>query len=162
VRPPARRPAPRAWAGARRAENGNLAPLFRTPSTPAGRLGLALLGWPPLGVAAATAIGESTGCGRFSASCAEVFSPGTWIVQVAIILLLLAVPRLAGWSALGTLVALAAAVPAAVVLSASGGSNAPDVSAGLLATVLGVAYVAGVGFAIVHRWWPSGRAARVP
>jgi hypothetical protein len=91
-----------------------------------------------------------------------VFSPGTWIVQVAIILLLLALPRLAGWSALGTLFALAAAVPTAVVLSASGGSNAPDVSAGLLAGVLGVAYVAGVGFAIVHRWWPSARASRVP
>jgi hypothetical protein len=143
-------------------DDGSLAPLFRAPTTPTGRLGLALLGWPPLGVAVATAIGESTGCGRFSASCAEVFSPGTWIVQVAIILLLLALPRLAGWSAVGTLVALAAAVPTAVFLSASGGSNAPEASAGLLAAVLGVAYVGGVGWAIVHRWWPSARGPRVP
>jgi len=100
--------------------------------------------------------------GRFSASCAEVFSPGTWIVQVAIILILLALPRLAAWSAVGTLVALGAAIPTAIVLSASGGSNAPDASAGLLTAVLGLAYVAGVCLAIVHRWWPSAVGRRVP
>jgi hypothetical protein len=159
--PPPRGPLPDPSTARSLADDGGVAPLLRTPTTPAGRLGLALLGWPPLGVAAATAIGESTGCGRFSASCAEVFSPGTWIVQIAIIFLLLALPRLAGWSAVGTLVALAAAVPTAVVLSASGGSNAPEASAGLLAAVLGVAYAAGVGWAIVHRWLPSAAARRV-
>jgi hypothetical protein len=85
-----------------------------------------------------------------------------WIVQVAIILLLLAVPRLAAWSAVGTLVALATAVPTAVVLSASGGSNAPETSAGVLVAVLGLAYVAGVGAAVLHRWWPSAAGRRVP
>jgi curved DNA-binding protein CbpA len=138
------------------------APLLRSPTTPAGRLGLALLGWPPLGVAVATVIGESTGCGRFAASCAEVFSPGTWIVQVAIVLLLFALPRLAGWSAVGTLVALAAAIPTAVALSAGGGSRQPEASAGVLLAVLGLAYVAGVAWAIAHRWWPSAGSGRVP
>jgi curved DNA-binding protein CbpA len=142
--------------------DGFATPLMRLPTTPAGRLGLALLGWPPLGVAAATAVGESTGCGRFAAGCAEVFAPGTWILQVAIVLLLLAAPRLAGWSAVGTLVALAAAIPTAVVLSAGGGSRQPEASAGVLLAVLGLAYVGGVAWAIAHRWWPSGRSARVP
>jgi hypothetical protein len=144
------------------AGDGIAAPLLRPPTTPAGRLGLALLGWPPLGVVCSTVIGESTGCGRFSASCSEVFSPGTWIVQVAIILLLLALPRVAGWSAVGTLFALAAAVPTAVLLSAGGGSRQPDASATLLLGVLGVAYVAGVVWAIARRWWPSAVGRRVP
>jgi hypothetical protein len=132
------------------------------PTTPAGRLGLALLGWPPLGVAAATAVGESTGCGRFAASCAEVFSPGTWILQIAIVLLLLALPRLAGWSAVGTLAALAAAIPTAIALSAGGGSRQPEASAGVLLAVLGLAYVVGVAWAIARRWWPPGANGRVP
>ncbi|HZC32337.1 MAG TPA: hypothetical protein VE640_03510 [Candidatus Bathyarchaeia archaeon] len=121
-----------------------------------------MLGWPPLGVVCSTVIGESTGCGRFSASCSEVFSPGTWIVQIAIILLLLALPRVAGWSAVGTLFALAAAVPTAVLLSAGGGSRQPDASAALLLGVLGVAYVAGVVWAVARRWWPSAVGRRVP
>ena len=142
--------------------DGFAAPLLRLPTTPAGRLGLALLGWPPLGVAAATAVGESTGCGRFAASCAEVFSPGTWILQIAIVLLLLALPRLAGWSAVGTLAALAAAIPTAIVLSAGGGSRQPEASAGVLLAVLGLAYVVGVAWAIARRWWRSGANGRVP
>ena len=144
------------------ASDGIAAPLLRPPTTPAGRLGLALLGWPPLGVVCSAVIGESTGCGRFSASCSEVFSPGTWIVQIAIVLLLLAIPRLAGWSAVGTLVALAAAIPTAVVLSAGGGSRQPEASAGVLLAVLGLAYVAGVAWAIARRWWPWSRSGRVP
>ena len=147
---------------ARLSDDGLAAPLHRASTTALGRLGLALLGWPPLGVAAATAIGESTGCGRFAASCSEVFSPGTWIVQIAIVLLLLALPRLAMWSAVGTLVALAAAIPTAVVLSAGGGSRQPDASAGVLLAVLGLAYVAGVACAIARRAWPFDRGRRVP
>ena len=113
-------------------------------------------------MAVATAIGESSGCGRFAASCAEVFSPGTWIVQVAIVLLLFALPRLAGWSAVGTLVALAAAIPTAVALSAGGGSRQPEASAGVLMAVLGLAYVGGVAWAIARRWWPTAGSRRVP
>jgi curved DNA-binding protein CbpA len=141
---------------------GLAAPLLHSPTTPAGRLGLALLGWPPLGVAVSTAIGETTGCGRFSASCAEVFSPGTWIVQIAIILLLLALPRLAGWSAVGTLVSLAAAVPTAVLLSAGGASRQPEASVAVLMAVLGLAYVGGVAWAIAGRWRPWAQGGRVP
>jgi hypothetical protein len=117
-------------------------------TTGLGRLAVALLAWPPIGLAIAAAVGEETGCGRFAASCGELSSPGTWIVQAAIVLLLVALPRLAVWSAHGTVAAVIAGVPAAIVLSAGGGAREPDASASVLAIVLACAYVAGVVYAI--------------
>jgi hypothetical protein len=60
-------------------------------------------------------------------------------------------PSLAALSAVGTLAALAASIPTAVVLSASGGSREPAASAAALGAVLAVAYAAGVAFALVRR-----------
>jgi hypothetical protein len=62
------------------------------------------------------------------------------------------VPRVALWSAHGTIASLAAAVPTAVVLSATGGSNQPQASSTILIVVLAVAYLGGVGFAVVRGW----------
>ena len=135
-------------------------PRFRAPTTSAGRLAIALLGWPPLGLAAATAIGESSGCGRFAASCGELSSPGTWIVQAAILILLLALPRVAAWSVHGALAALVVGAPAAVVLSAGGGARQPETSASVLTIVVVAAYVLGVVYALVAPRW--GDRSRVP
>jgi hypothetical protein len=88
----------------------------------------------------------------------ELFGVGTWLAQLAIIALLLALPAVAAASAFGTLAALAAAVPTAVFLSATGGSREPEAAAAILAAVLALAYVAGVVVAIVRR----GRWRRVP
>jgi len=115
------------------------------------RVGLALVGWPPIGVAISTIAGEVTGCGRFAASCVEVFGVGTWLAQVAVFLILLALPTVAALSAVGTLAALAASIPTAVILSASGGSREPAASASILGGVLAVAYLAGVAFALARR-----------
>jgi hypothetical protein len=123
-----------------------------------GRIALALLGWPPIGLVASAIAGEASGCSRFAATCVDVFALGTWLVQLAIIAVLLALPTVAGVSAVGTLVALGASIPAAVVLSASGGSREPAASAAVLAVVLAVAYVVGVGVGIVRR----GHLPRVP
>ena len=112
---------------------------------------MALLGWPPLGVFASAAIDQSTGCGRYAASCPEVSSPGTWIVQAAIVLLLLALPAVAAWSAHGAIAALVIGVPSAIVLSAAGGSNVRDQSAPILLGVLAIAYLAGVAYAVLVR-----------
>ena len=49
------------------------------------------------------------------------------------------------------MVALAASVPTAVILSASGGSREPAVSATILGVVLVLAYAAGVVVALVRR-----------
>ena len=122
------------------------------------RIGLALVGWPPIGVAIATIAGEVTGCGRFAATCVEPLGFGTWLAQLAVILVLLAVPSLAALSAVGTVAALGASIPTAVVLSASGGSREPAASAAVLGTVLGVAYAAGVAFALTRRLRRGGVA----
>jgi curved DNA-binding protein CbpA len=123
-----------------------------------GRVALALLGWPPLGVAIATIAGEATGCSRFAASCVELFGVGTWLAQLAIIAVLLALPSVAAASAVGTVAALAAAVPTAVFLSATGGAREPAASAAVLAVALGAAYLGGVVFAVTRR----RRLFRVP
>jgi hypothetical protein len=125
--------------------------LVGNPGGLAGRVGLALVGWPPIGLAISTIAGEVTGCGRFAAGCVELFGVGTWLAQLAIIAILLAVPSIAALSAVGTLAALAASVPTAVILSASGGSREPAASAAILGGVLAIAYVAGVAFAFVRR-----------
>lgn len=110
---------------------------------------MALLGWPPLGVFVAATIDQSTGCGRYAASCPEVYAPGTWIVQAAIVLLLLALPAVAAWSAHGAIAALVVGVPSAIVLSAAGGTNVREMSGPILLSVLAVAYLAGVAYAAV-------------
>ncbi|HET9436164.1 MAG TPA: hypothetical protein VFO50_04845, partial [Candidatus Limnocylindrales bacterium] len=124
----------------------------------AGRVAVALVGWPPIGIALSTIAGEVTGCSRFAAGCVDLFGVGTWLAQFAIIAILLALPTVATVSAVGTLAALAASVPTAVFLSATGGSREPVASAAALGFVLAVAYVAGVVFGIARRL----RHRRVP
>ena len=139
----------RSWIDASAGDRDVRGPLLRRPTTPAGRFAMALLGWPPLGVFAAAAIDQSTGCGRYAASCPEISSPGTWIVHAAILLLLLAVPAVAAWSAHGTIAALVAGIPSAIVLSAAGGTNVREQSGPILLGVLAIAYLLGVAYAIV-------------
>jgi hypothetical protein len=110
---------------------------------------MALLGWPPLGVFAAAAIDQSTGCGRYAASCPEISSPGTWIVHAAILLLLLALPAVAAWSAHGTIATLVIGVPSSIALSAAGGTNVRETSGPILLSVLALAYLIGVVYAAV-------------
>jgi hypothetical protein len=124
-------------------------PTLPPPRTLAGRVATAFLGWPPIGAALAIAIGEETGCGRFAAGCSDLSAPGTWIVHAAIILLFVALPRLASWSAHGTIAALVVGVPTAVVLSAGGGAREPTASASVLTAILVLAYILGVTYAIV-------------
>jgi hypothetical protein len=121
------------------------------PSGATARLVLALIGWPPIGLALAMGIGEASGCGRFSATCVEVFSAGSWLAQLAVIAVLLAIPPLATLASVGTVAVLAAAIPAAVVLSAAGGSRVPGAAGPILLTALAVAWVAGIVVAVVRR-----------
>ena len=132
--------------------------LAGTPRGFMARLALALIGWPAIGLALTTAGGELTGCGRFAASCIDLFGVGTWIAQLVIIVILLALPSVAALSAVGSLVALAASVPTAVILSASGGSREPATSAVILGVVLVIAYATGVVAALARRTY----LARLP
>jgi hypothetical protein len=115
------------------------------------RVAVALLGWPPIGVAIAWLLGELSGCGRFAAGCVETFAVGTWIAQFAVLGALLLVPALAAASAVGTVALLAAAIPASILLSAVGGGREPGAAAGVLAIVLAIAWLAGAAFAVGRR-----------
>jgi hypothetical protein len=125
--------------------------LLRGDVGPVGRIGLAFVGWLPIGAFIAWIYGELTGCGRFTASCVDPGGTWTLIPQLIVIVVLAAVPWLAALSAAGTIGALAASVPAAVVLSAAGGSHQPDTSAAIIGIVFAVGYVAGTAFAAGRR-----------
>jgi curved DNA-binding protein CbpA len=126
---------------------------FRPPvplrGTTARRVALALIGWPPLGVLVAALIGDASGCSRFAAGCDNSIGIGVWLAQLALIAVLLLIPRLAAISSIGTIVALAAAVPATLLLSVSGGAQERAASVAALTVVLGVAYVVGIIFGAV-------------
>ncbi|MEX2011158.1 MAG: J domain-containing protein [Chloroflexota bacterium] len=146
--PPPAPPPPEPLEPALRADPLAALPL---PGGAGRRVAVALLGWPPLGVAIAWLLGEVSGCGRFSAGCVETFAVGTWIAQFAVLGALLLVPALAAASAVGTLALLAAAIPASILLSAVGGAREPGAAAGALAIVLAIAWLAGAAFAVGRR-----------
>ena len=132
------------WATPEVQRAGSFRPPIPLRGTAARRVALALIGWPPLGVLVAALIGDTTGCSRFAAGCDSNIGIGVWLAQVALIGTLLVVPRLAAISSTGTIVALAAAVPATLLLSVSGGPQERAASVAALTVVLGVAYVVGV------------------
>jgi hypothetical protein len=142
-----------AWASPPRVSA--LARLLDPPRRPPERALLALLGWPPIGVAFAMLIGQLTGCGRFAAACGEAVAGGATIAiivaQAAIVAVLLAFPRMAAVAVAGTLAALAAALPATVVLSAAGASREPGIAGQILLGLMALAWLAGAGIGLRRR-----------
>jgi curved DNA-binding protein CbpA len=116
----------------------------------AGRFVLAFVAWLPIGAFIAWLSGELSGCGRFTASCVDA-SAAALIPQALVYGLLVALPPLAAISATGTVGALAVSVPAAVVLSAVGGSHQPEASGAIITIAFFVGYVAGAAFAVGRR-----------
>jgi hypothetical protein len=111
-------------------------------SDPLRRLGLVLLAWAPIGIAATAVIGEATGCASYSAACdgTDPFLP--WVAQAIIVGLLLVAPPLARVFTAGTLGLVVGLVPATglvIALGGGGSSAAPPV----LAAVLALAWVLG-------------------
>ena len=94
--------------------------LRRYEALPYRRGILALAAWPPLGIAAASVIGDATGCAAFSAACTSVATFYPWIAQVAILAALLLLPAVSRVLAGGTIAVAALAFPVAAALSASG------------------------------------------
>ena len=113
---------------------------------PIRRLGLALVAWPPIGLAAAAAIGDITGCTTYSAECAGSDSLLPWLAQAAILGLLLLLPPLARLFVGGTIGVLVALVPVTAVLVVIGAGGAPE-SAFALGALLAAAWVGGVAWA---------------
>lgn len=113
---------------------------------PIRRLGLALVAWPPLGLAAAAAIGEVTGCASYAAECGGSEPLLPWLAQAAILGLLLLLPPIARVLAGGAVAVLIALLPITVFLLAIGGGAAPQ-AGGVLAVLLAAAWLIGIGWA---------------
>jgi curved DNA-binding protein CbpA len=110
------------------------------------RLGLVLLAWPPLGLAAATAIGQATGCLSYSVSCDTADSLLPWVAQAVLLAVLFGSPWLARVLGGGTIGALIALVPGVGILTALGGASSSE-GGPVLAGWLALAWLAGAAVA---------------
>ena len=146
-RPPATAP----WPGDSRPPN--LAKMFdpRTRRRPAGRLALALVGGIPVSLWLAWLLGELTGCGRFAASCEPRVMWVAWLLGLVLVGALVLVPGIAAVLAAGAVGALAVAIPATFILTATGGARMPDESGLVLGVALMGGWLVGVGVA-AGRW----------
>lgn len=122
------------------------------------RAARAVLGWAPIALGIGWVAGEITGCGRYSAACDAAAAPVAWFVQVAILALLLLVPRLAVATTVATVTVLAVAIPGATVLSATGTDARDTLAPTALGGLLVVAWVVGLGGGL----WREIRAIRGP
>jgi hypothetical protein len=136
---------PREWLGA-------------SVDDPLRRLGLALVAWPPIGLAAATMIGDVTGCNVYSADCGGTEPLLPWLAQAGILGLLLLLPPAARVLAGGSIAILIALVPITAFLVAVGASGAPQAGFALTFFLVG-AWLAGVGWGALQLV-RQGRASR--
>jgi len=127
-------------------EAASLGLLGASTDDPIRRLGLALVAWPPIGLAAAAAIGDLTGCTSYSADCGGSDSLLPWLAQAAILGLLLLLPPLARLFVGGTIAVLIALVPVTAFLLVVGAGGTPE-SAFALGSLLAAAWIAGVAWA---------------
>jgi hypothetical protein len=117
------------------------------------RLMLAAIGWPPLGVIAATLISNLTGCASFSAACEPPDDLLPLAAGAALYALLVAAPALARLSAAGTIATLLTAVPVAAFAVRSDLPSGEQVrDAGLALVILLLAWLLGmIGVLVVSR-----------
>jgi curved DNA-binding protein CbpA len=125
-----------------------------------GRVARALVGWAPIALGIGWLGGEISGCGRFAAGCDDTVATSAWIAQIAALLILIVVGRLARIASVATLATLAAAIPAALLLSATG--NPDDAAAGRLALsgLLVISWVVGLVFGVVREIRGTGTRRR--
>ena len=116
---------------------------------PVRRLGVALVAWPPIGLAAAALIGDVTGCAVYSAECGGTEPLLPWLAQAAILGLLLLLPPIARLLAGGAIGVLVAIVPLTALLVAVGGAGAPQAGFAL-SFLLGIAWLGGVAWALAQ------------
>jgi hypothetical protein len=119
--------------------------------TPVARVVLTLLGWPPLAVGLGALAGEASGCSRFAAGCPDVAAPVTLGAQLAIALVLLAFPRLAGIAAAGAIGMLLAALPATAALVPNEGPVGSTGNGWFASVVLVVGWLGGAALATYRR-----------
>lgn len=114
---------------------------------PLRRIGLVLLAWAPIGIAAAGLIGDITGCATYSTSCdgTDPFLP--WVAQAIILGVLLVIAPLTRILAVGAIATVLGLVPATGLVIAMGGARS-SLAASVLAGALAVAWLVGVAWAL--------------
>ena len=116
-----------------------------------GRAVRAVLGWLPIALGLGWLVGELTGCGRFAATCDPSVTPLTAAGQAIVLAVLFLTPELAAIAAGASLVLLAAATAATLILSATGTAADEGSRRAALAALLMVAWLSGLGIAVVRR-----------
>jgi membrane protein implicated in regulation of membrane protease activity len=74
-----------------------------------------------------------------------------WIAGLALIAALVLVPGVASIATIGTVALFAAGIPAAILLSATGGARLPEASSAVLGVVLVAGWLAGVTYGVARR-----------
>ena len=108
------------------------------------RVGRAVLGWAPIAIGIGWLSGEMSGCGRFAAGCDDTAALSAWFAQIAALVALLLVGRLARIASLATLTTLAAAIPAALLLTATGSPDEAAAGRLVLSGLLAIAWAVGL------------------
>jgi curved DNA-binding protein CbpA len=114
------------------------------------RIGRAVIAWAPIALGIGWLIGEATGCARFSADCEPAVAPASWTAQLAVLALLIAVTRLARIAAFGTIVTLAAVIPASVLLLATFDPESMNAGRVALGGLMVIAWVAGIVYGVAR------------
>jgi hypothetical protein len=126
-----------------------------------GRVVLALVAWVPLGVGLAAAGDVLPACGANGLVCSDPLRAGSWPLDLLLIAVFVAVPRLAAIGAYGSAAFFLVGLLGTPVLLTIGGAHTPSGTAALLGVVLVVAWVGGVLLALSGRVdLPPWRAAR--
>jgi len=120
------------------------ATVARLDAHPIRRAVLALVAWPPLGIAAAALIGQATGCAAFSATCTSSEALYPWLAQFVILFALALLPGLARLLAGGTAAAAVFAFPVAAALAASGANYDRAYGPASLMGILAIVWLGGV------------------
>jgi hypothetical protein len=116
------------------------------------RLLLAAIGWPPLGVIAATIISQATGCASFSVACQPPDDLLPLVAGAVLFAVLVAIPVLARLSAAGTIAILLTAIPVAAFVVRPDAPSDGSANAVLALAILTFAWLAGMlGVLIVSR-----------
>jgi curved DNA-binding protein CbpA len=116
-----------------------------------GRIGWAVLGWIPLGVGLAALSDTLPACSGVATICSDPLTGGIWLVDLLLLGLLIAIPRLSWVAAVGSLAFFGAGLLATPVLLVLGGARTTAGTAVALTVVLIVAWLGGAILAAIGR-----------
>jgi hypothetical protein len=103
-----------------------------------------VLAWIPLAVAIGAVGRELSGCTRFAPECQPAAGTISWLVAVALLIGLIALPRVAAVLATAAVVSIAVAVPVVLFLAVPGTSSPVVGDVPILSVAVIAAWLAGL------------------